>query len=78
MTSKGTDRGTGSFQLCLYDDRLGLREGEEAEKILAFYPSETSLNEQTAIVGLVQAMSTFTSVFSKASFPQRIEFATFS
>jgi hypothetical protein len=39
-------------------------EGQEIDKVLAFYPPEVAPNEQTALVGLVQAMLAFTSLFS--------------
>ncbi|KAK9790937.1 hypothetical protein WJX73_002911 [Symbiochloris irregularis] len=54
------------FKLCLYDDRRGQVEGQEHEKILAFYPSTASLLSRTSLIGFAQAMKAFTSVFDQA------------
>ena len=40
-------------------------EGQEADRILGFYPTSVSIEEQTAMVGLVQATLVFSSVFSQ-------------
>ncbi|KAK9823556.1 hypothetical protein WJX72_003727 [[Myrmecia] bisecta] len=53
------------LQLCIFDDRRGTVEGEEPDKILAFFPADVPVDEQTAAVGLVQAMVAFTSIFSQ-------------
>eukprot|EP00898_Chlorokybus_atmophyticus_P003281 jgi/Chlat1/3954/Chrsp26S04206 len=51
-------------RFCVYDSRRGQREGEEAEKVLCFLPSEVPKQEQLAWVGLSQALVNFTSTFS--------------
>jgi len=43
-------------------------EGEEADKVLAFCLHDTRLNDQSAVVGLVQAMLAFSSIFSQVWF----------
>eukprot|EP00884_Botryococcus_braunii_P020596 jgi/Botrbrau1/721/Bobra.160_2s0044.1 len=55
------------FQLCIFDERRGQIEGEEGDRILAYFPPETPAVDQTALVGLVQAMLAFTSLFSLGS-----------
>ena len=40
------------LQLCIFDDRRGEKEGQEADKILGFYPSNTPPDSQAALVGL--------------------------
>jgi len=40
-------------------------EGEEADKVLAFFPRDVKPNNQSAVVGLVQAMLAFSSIFSQ-------------
>ena len=54
------------FRICMAvcDTRRGRKEGEESEKVLAFYPSSASQGLRTAIVGLGQAFSSFSSSFS--------------
>ena len=37
-------------------------EGEEADKVLAFFPRDVKPNNQSAVVGLVQAMLAFSSI----------------
>ena len=41
-------------QIFGFDDRLGQREGEEMEKILAYYPPATTDDEKATAVGLVE------------------------
>ena len=57
------------FRVCLalFDTRRGRKEGHEHEKVLAFYPSSSSQGVRTAIVGLGQALSSFSSSFSPSS-----------
>ena len=52
------------FQLCVFDDRRGGQEGQEADKVLAFFPPDTPLHEQCSVVGLVQAVQALFSSFS--------------
>lgn len=51
------------------DTRRGTREGQESEKVLAFYPSGSSASQglRTAIVGLGQAFCSFSSSFAQPS-----------
>ncbi|GAX77482.1 hypothetical protein CEUSTIGMA_g4926.t1 [Chlamydomonas eustigma] len=53
------------FRLCLaiYDVRRGQKEGQEHEKVLAFYPTAAALPIRSAIVGLAQAYTSFSSSF---------------
>lgn len=55
------------FRLALayFDDRRGNHEGEEHEKLLAFYPANASLNARISIVGLAQAYTSFATSFSE-------------
>lgn len=53
------------LQLCVYDSRRGKAEGDEADKILAYYPPDVSTNEQASTVGLAQAVSAFAAIFSQ-------------
>ena len=51
------------IQVAVFDDRRGNTEGSEADKLLAFWPSDTPDREQAAAVGLVQAMAAFMANF---------------
>lgn len=62
------------LQLCIFDDRRGEKEGQEADKILGFYPSNTPPDSQAALVGLTQAALAFTSTFQPVSFARRMDF----
>lgn len=55
-----------AFRLCLayFDVRRGSQEGHEFEKVLAFYPTSAALSVRTGIVGLAQALASFSSSFS--------------
>lgn len=52
------------FRIAVFDDRRGNTEGDEEEKLLAFWPSDTPTREQTAAVGLIQAMAAFMGTFA--------------
>lgn len=52
-------------QLCVFDSQRDYPEGEEAKRILAYYPAECSVDEQTAVVGLAEALATFASNFDQ-------------
>lgn len=54
-----------SLYLAAYDDELGLREGEEADKVLGFHPASTNGAVQSGIIGLAQALTTFAETFCK-------------
>lgn len=54
-----------SLQLCIFDVRRGKVEGQEADRVLGFYPSSTDAIDQASIVGLVQAISAFSSIFDQ-------------
>ena len=51
------------FSIAVFDDRRGNNEGNEEDKILAFWPPETPSHEQAAAVGLIQAMAAFMGTF---------------
>lgn len=52
--------------LCqVFDLRRGQREGDEADKILGFYPTHLDTNAQTGVVGFAEAANTFFSNFSE-------------
>ena len=63
-----TARAMRPLRLCLFDDRRGQTEGEEADKILGFYPSNTPADKQAAMVGFTQALVAFTSMFDQVCF----------
>lgn len=70
------------FRIAVFDDRRGNTEGEEEEKLLAFWPSDTPLREQIAAVGLIQAMAAFMGTFAgvrptaKSTSPMHVTFFT--
>lgn len=51
------------LQICIFDARRGNKEGEEADKALGYYPSNTSNDSQAAVIGLAQAAVAFASTF---------------
>lgn len=55
----------GPVQIFFYDTRRGNNEGHEEGKILSFYPSSTSSDDQLVLVGLSQALTTFISTFDE-------------
>lgn len=55
------------LQLSVFDVRRGRTEGQEADKVLGFYPASVDTDEQASVVGLVQAMSAFSSIFDQVS-----------
>lgn len=57
------------MQLCIFDERRGLSEGQEADRVLAYFPASVHPNDQASAVGLVQAMSSFSTIFSQARQP---------
>ena len=54
-------------QLCVFDTRRGRAEGQEADKVLAYYPADVPADEQANVVGLVQAVSAFSAIFSQVA-----------
>ena len=48
-----------SFQLLVFDARRGNTEGQEADKLLGFYPESTTLAERISLAGLVQGLHMF-------------------
>lgn len=54
-------------QLCVFDTERDYPEGEEARQILAYHPEDCSIDDQTSVVGLAQALLTFTGNFDEAS-----------
>lgn len=56
-----------NFGVCLvyYDTRRGQAEGQEADKVLAFYPPTTPATTQSSLVGLSQALTMFAGTFNK-------------
>lgn len=53
--------------ISVFDSRRGQHEGHEHEKVLGFFPTSAALPIRTSIVGLAQALTSFTDSFSKAS-----------
>ena len=53
------------LQLCAFDVERDYPEGEEARQILAYYPEECSIDQQTSVVGLTQALLTFVGNFDE-------------
>lgn len=51
------------FQLGIFDDNKGRKEGEEAEKIVAWYPVTTAVEYQVRSIGLLQGLLQFLSIF---------------
>jgi len=47
------------MKLCVFDRSRGQEEGEEADKILFFFPSATPLQEQITLVGLWEGLLAF-------------------
>mmetsp|Transcript_12340 Transcript_12340/g.34640 ORF Transcript_12340/g.34640 Transcript_12340/m.34640 type:complete len:526 (+) Transcript_12340:401-1978(+) len=64
-SSQSADQGPSSPIVTIFDKRRGQREGDEADKILAFHPAVVDLNLQKGIVGFAEAASVFTGTFSK-------------
>eukprot|EP00850_Spirogloea_muscicola_P018681 SM000174S03336 [mRNA] locus=s174:39268:43355:- [translate_table: standard] len=54
----------GGNGLCVFDSRRGEREGEEADKVLLYFPEASLLPQQQATVGLCEALITFSRLFS--------------
>ena len=48
---------TPPVQVFVFDDRLGKKEGQELEKILAFFPHASAPNTMAASVGLVEGVT---------------------
>jgi hypothetical protein len=48
----------------VFDTQRGAREGEEQDKILAFYPAVASAEQQQAAAGLAEALTGLTGIFS--------------
>ena len=55
------------LQLCVFDSQRDYPEGQEAQRILAYYPKDCPVDEQTAVVGLAEALVTFANNFDQAS-----------
>ncbi|CAI5986469.1 unnamed protein product, partial [Closterium sp. NIES-65] len=53
-----------AVRVCVFDSRRGKREGEEAEKLLFFFPPATPPSEQVALLGLWEGLLAFTRIFS--------------
>ena len=53
------------LQLCLLDTRRGQQEGQEADKVLAYYPDVTAADDRASVVGLFLATNAFCSIFSQ-------------
>ena len=53
-------------QLCVFDAERDYPEGEEARQILAYHPEGCSVDDQTTVVGLAQALLTFIGNFDEA------------
>mmetsp|Transcript_14708 Transcript_14708/g.20528 ORF Transcript_14708/g.20528 Transcript_14708/m.20528 type:complete len:451 (+) Transcript_14708:29-1381(+) len=63
MDSK--EEGTGLLKyLYLFDSDLDVKEGQEHEKLLYYWPAETDLQIQTKLIGFSEALVNFTKQFS--------------
>lgn len=51
------------FQLGIFDDNKGRKEGTESEKIVAWYPVTTEVDYQVRSIGLLQGLLQFLSIF---------------
>ncbi|CAN6487308.1 unnamed protein product [Victoria cruziana] len=60
-------------QLCVFDSRRGQREGDEHDKILFFFPADSTLPAQLSVVGLSDGLITFTRTFSPEAACEVIE-----
>jgi hypothetical protein len=54
-----------AIQLALYDDRQGGSDGDPASQLLAFYPSDTPIEQRVGVVGLIRAVAAFAHIFSE-------------
>lgn len=56
-----------NFHACIsiFDTRRGDREGEEYDKVLAFFPTTAPVPVRCSIVGLAQAVTSFATTFSE-------------
>ena len=53
-------------QLCVFDTERDYPEGEEAQRILAYYPPDAcSVDDQTSVIGFAQALLTFNANFEE-------------
>lgn len=52
------------IRLAVYDVSRGQREGQEGDKVLAFFPPHATPNEQLSVVGLSQAVTSFADSFT--------------
>lgn len=59
------------LQLCILDTRRGQQEGQEAKKVLAFFPKLTAIDDSTSVVGLFLATNAFCSIFSQVQMAPR-------
>ena len=57
---------TRPIQLCAFDTSRDYPEGEEARQILAYHPADCCVDDQISVVGLAQALLTFTGNFDEA------------
>lgn len=66
------ERQTYPLQLCVFDSQRDYPEGEEAQRILAYYPTDCSIDEQTAVIGLAEALATFSNNFDEVLVRPRV------
>ena len=60
-----TEQAPMPLQLCVFDTQRDYPEGEEAHQILAYHPEACPVTDQTSVIGLAQALSTFAGNFAK-------------
>jgi len=53
--------------LSLFDARRGSLEGQEVDKVLGFHPAWSSTHVRTSLVGLAQALTSFSASFGTVS-----------
>eukprot|EP00262_Sarcandra_glabra_P016513 TRINITY_DN5414_c0_g1_i1.p1 TRINITY_DN5414_c0_g1~~TRINITY_DN5414_c0_g1_i1.p1 ORF type:complete len:517 (-),score=99.19 TRINITY_DN5414_c0_g1_i1:299-1849(-) len=61
------------IQFCVFDLRRGQHEGQELDKILFFFPSDSPLSIQLSVIGLSEGLITFTRIFSPEAACEVIE-----
>ena len=65
--SPSKSEGSYRLQLCVFDSKRDYPEGQEAKRILAYYPEACSVDDQTAVVGLAEALVTFATNFDQVN-----------
>jgi hypothetical protein len=69
MAAASSPGGGGASGICqialaVFDESLGQRDGQEADKLLAFFPQSTPVAARMSVVGLAQAVASFAASFA--------------